>query len=1022
MKKCISTVIVAIFFLTIIYAVPAHPLKKNVQHKDRSQSSEVFKIDKNSRMQNLPDSTLVIRVEFSDTKFDLVPDYPDSIPHDKAYFERYMHHLKDYYMDASRGKFKVSSTVWDSVIVLSRPMGFYGDDDNSTERVAMFAEEIVELADAKGLDFSLYDSFIIFHAGAGQETDLFDRRLDEMWATFISRRDLQEGLDPNNDNFPGLPTNDGKYIKELVVCPETEWQSYYPEYEDISTLVFGMLGVLAHEFGHLLGLPTLFDTNSDNGSSAGIGDFGVMGTGSWNALGNVPPLPEAWSRCYLGWEEPVEINNSVTDLLLAHPQTKDPIIPTVYKINISEKEYFLIENREQNFTNSDVIGFDFPLLPDGEQDTYPSGAPKFNFMENSYKGCEWDFFCPGLGGPDNPIIADGSGLYIWHIDENIINATFTPTFDYNYVNGDANHKGVDLEEADQIQHMDTNYPDPYRRGSPFDAFRQGNNTYFGLAKNPEDSLRLSYPTAESYYGGIPVEIYNIGAIDTVMTFSVRFNWKLDSNQRGISPYPLAVENHDGVNNIFAFYPDGLIVNWENNNLSTSSRISPITKIWSKWEDVFFIPTYDEQYGAQLFLMNSDTKAPELKQTWAQADWISAPIAYKNRLIAAVRTSSADKIYIYNLSMQNGLYNLAVQDSIILVNNKIVANLVLDQTNDNDLSFMVQAPDSSYHVCKYDIPNHNLTTLEYSVNKTSAPLYLLQAVMQSGLPYSEYVIVTADKKLILLLGHMGMIPQFERDIPLKSISLPSCYDIDGNGYTEIIIGGENKLAVFDYSGRQINNRPVPILEDSVNVVGGAVGFTVDGKRFVLGTQSHNQLSKWSSDFKTESMYPTAYPDFIRNYPVLYNQNDTLMAYISTDNGYIYKNQLSSKGGNDVDLSNTYEYANLSRTGSYLFSQNTNIYQTSEIFVQDNCYIYPNPYNSINSSDLKVRLMVSRNCEVKIKIYNISGKMIYEQKEFCQKYLNEIFELNLIKKKLSSGVYFAIFEAEGKQIKNKFAVER
>ncbi len=49
----------------------------------------------------------------------------------------------------------------------------------------------------------------------------------------------------------------------------------------------------------------------------------------------------------------------------------------------------------------------------------------------------------------------GSGILIWHIDENVINANFTVNFDRNYVNSNALHKGVDLEEADGIQHSDT---------------------------------------------------------------------------------------------------------------------------------------------------------------------------------------------------------------------------------------------------------------------------------------------------------------------------------------------------------------------------------------------------------------------------------------------------------------------------------------------------------------------------------------------------------------------------------------
>lgn len=62
------------------------------------------------------------------------------------------------------------------------------------------------------------------------------------------------------------------------------------------------LGIMVHEMGHDLGLPDLYDTDL---SSEGVGDWSVMGGGSWNTvsgqyLGSVPPFPDAWSRYYEG--------------------------------------------------------------------------------------------------------------------------------------------------------------------------------------------------------------------------------------------------------------------------------------------------------------------------------------------------------------------------------------------------------------------------------------------------------------------------------------------------------------------------------------------------------------------------------------------------------------------------------------------------------------------------------------------------------------------------------------------------
>jgi hypothetical protein len=63
---------------------------------------------------------------------------------------------------------------------------------------------------------------------------------------------------------------------------------------------------MVHELGHLVfGLPDLYDTD---GSSAGIGGFGVMSAGAWGMdvtadtyAGETPVLPSAWSSFKLQW-------------------------------------------------------------------------------------------------------------------------------------------------------------------------------------------------------------------------------------------------------------------------------------------------------------------------------------------------------------------------------------------------------------------------------------------------------------------------------------------------------------------------------------------------------------------------------------------------------------------------------------------------------------------------------------------------------------------------------------------------
>nr|HPH61257.1 M6 family metalloprotease domain-containing protein [Candidatus Syntrophosphaera sp.] len=493
--------------------VPPHPRHGHVPPGYRSTRlsvSELGSLRAAETPKELPNNILVLRVQFSDVQFISTPQYPDQLAHDEVFFDRWMLHLGDYFNDASHGAYQLSYTLHPNVFTLSQPLAHYGHDvaDTTDAGLKDFTQELIQLADPE-IDFSQFGGLIVFHAGAGQESDINGYNQDEIWSTFLTRGRLQLWFDEENDAYPGYPA-DGTHLTNIVIVPEHEFQDYFPsEGEDnAEAYLFSIYGVLAHQFGHVLGLPSLFDNDSSNGSSQGIGNWGLMGTGIWNASGYVPAQVSPWCRTLLGWETPVTITESAANLSVSHFLNHMPVCDRVYKIPISDSEYFLVENRQQNPDGSlDPYSFQpsysFNLLPEGEQDYYENypELPYFNFMENRYKGSEWDFMLPGLGGPiptGSSIPVDGSGLLIWHIDENVIAQNFTANFDLNTINAHAQHKGIDLEEADGIQHLDVAAADLYKYGSPYDSFRAGNNDYFGMQSH---NGMLSLPTAASYYGG-----------------------------------------------------------------------------------------------------------------------------------------------------------------------------------------------------------------------------------------------------------------------------------------------------------------------------------------------------------------------------------------------------------------------------------------------------------------------------------------------------------------------------------------
>ena len=113
------------------------------------------------------------------------------------------------------------------------------------------------------------------------------------------------------------------------------------------------LGAFCHEFGHVLGLPDLYDRDY---TSYGLDLWSLMASGCWLGEGDTPAHLDAYCKMKLGFVEPVVPRDNVTGVTLRPIET----YPEVYKLwkNGREgKEYYLLEDRQQT-------GFDY-LLPAG---------------------------------------------------------------------------------------------------------------------------------------------------------------------------------------------------------------------------------------------------------------------------------------------------------------------------------------------------------------------------------------------------------------------------------------------------------------------------------------------------------------------------------------------------------------------------------------------------------------------------------------------------------------------------------
>jgi immune inhibitor A len=284
--------------------------------------------------------------------------------------------LKNYYKGVSEGRVNITGQV----IEVTMPHGYsyyqigqkYGQtvqvqNDNGDYTMALIFEDAIKAADPF-VDFSEYakdgvvPNIFLIHQGTGSEfstdpTVIWSHSWDYVSAFYFNRY-VQTGREDENDlpgNGEGLEA-DGVYVNHYSIEPEVggdmtaylgEVDGPYPAY----------VGVYAHEFGHVLGLPDEYDYGYD---SEGVGAYSLMASGSWTRYpnawqysGNSPVYLDAWSQAFLGLEEPQILPSGSKQFTLNSTANGGGIVKLVVP-GSNGNEYFLIENRQQ-------AGFDSSL-------------------------------------------------------------------------------------------------------------------------------------------------------------------------------------------------------------------------------------------------------------------------------------------------------------------------------------------------------------------------------------------------------------------------------------------------------------------------------------------------------------------------------------------------------------------------------------------------------------------------------------------------------------------------------------
>lgn len=325
--------------------------------------------------------SLVLLVSFKDVAFTEKREDFEKLLNESGYaHDGATGSCRDYFIAASDSVFQPQFDVF-GPFTLDNNMSYYGAErgdshdsrpqDMIIDACMKAAENGVNFADYDMNDDGVVDNVFIYYAGHNQA----------------------EGADANTI-WPHQ-WNVSSYNK-YVSGKRLNTYACTSEYSGKSGTKRASIGTFCHEFGHVLGLPDLYDTNYNHYT---VANWSIMCSGNYNNGGKTPPTYSCYERFYLGWLQP--------------KQLLDNGMYYLQPLGESNSAYLLATD-EHNLNG-----------------TAPNPKEFFMFEYRAKKG--WDTYLPG------------QGMLVWHIDFSSLDwASNNPN------NANNGYLRIHLEEANGI--------------------------------------------------------------------------------------------------------------------------------------------------------------------------------------------------------------------------------------------------------------------------------------------------------------------------------------------------------------------------------------------------------------------------------------------------------------------------------------------------------------------------------------------------------------------------------------------
>ena len=272
---------------------------------------------------------LVILVEFSDLKFqDGAKNYFPKMLNAEGFTENgCVGSAHDYWKDGSNGQFTPSFDVYGPITLDCKHTDFpEGDQDHHYNFARqILVDALTKLDSTTDINFAQYDNnndgeidnVYMFYPGYAQSNG---GGSDTIW--------------PHSWSVVNSPTYDGVRAKSYACSAELQGNS---------GTNFNGCGTFCHEFGHVIGLPDLYDTDyEENGSAMYPSIWNLMASGNHNSNGRIPAGLSTYERYILGYITEFEsISSYGKKTLPSVSSNRGFILPTA-----NEGEMFILEVRD----------------------------------------------------------------------------------------------------------------------------------------------------------------------------------------------------------------------------------------------------------------------------------------------------------------------------------------------------------------------------------------------------------------------------------------------------------------------------------------------------------------------------------------------------------------------------------------------------------------------------------------------------------------------------------------------------